>query len=68
MEDDDRAIDGAALRENPEEAAHAIAIALEFLRVEAVAIGLYNVGVLIGLARARMCDHFAPRGRAPDDH
>ena len=68
MEGDDRAVDGAVPRENPEEAARAIAIALEFLRAEAAAIGLHDVGDLIGLARTKTCDHCSAAARAREPH
>jgi predicted NUDIX family NTP pyrophosphohydrolase len=49
---DDREPGTAACRETTEEAAQAIAGALEFLRDEAQAVGLYDVEVAIELARA----------------
>jgi len=49
---DDRNCDTAASRETQEEAAQAIASALEFLRDEAQAAGMYDVHVVIELARA----------------
>lgn len=51
MEYDNRKADSDSLRETPEEAAHAIASALEFLRNEPAAIGIRDVGILIGFAR-----------------
>jgi hypothetical protein len=49
---DDRNSDTTTYRETPEEAAQAIASALEFLRDEARAVGMYDVHVVIELARA----------------
>jgi len=57
MEYDDRDADATFLRETPEEAAHAIAKALEFLRDEAAAIGMHDVVLLIALARVRMREY-----------
>ena len=48
---DDRNTDTTACRETTEEAAQAIATALEFLRDEAQAVGMYDVHVVIELAR-----------------
>jgi hypothetical protein len=48
----DRNSGTATSRETPEEAAQAIASALEFLRDEAQAAGMYDVHVVIELARA----------------
>jgi hypothetical protein len=57
---DDREIDAVIMiiQETPEEAAHAIASALGFLCTEAAAIGMRDVGILIGLARARVGDYY----------
>jgi len=49
---DERKSDTAACRETTEEAAQAIANALEFLRDEAQTVGMYDVHVVIELARA----------------
>lgn len=59
MQDRDGDTDAAILRETPEEAARAIAGALEFLRNETTAIGISDVGVLLGLAHARL-RHYCP--------
>jgi hypothetical protein len=67
MEHDDRETDAVFLRETPEEAARAIANALEFLRGEAAAIGMRDVGILIGLARARVRDYW-PRAANVQEH
>lgn len=66
--DDERAASAATLRESPEDAALAIASALEFLRAEAAAIGLHEVGLLIGLARNRTCDYCSPVARPREPH
>jgi hypothetical protein len=58
MEYDDRETDAVIIQETPEEAAHAIATALEFLCAEAAAIGMRDVGILIGLARASVGDYY----------
>jgi hypothetical protein len=49
---DDRDPDTGSPREPPEDAAQAIASALEFLRDEARAAGMYDVHLAIELARA----------------
>ena len=49
------------LKETPEQAARAISTALDFLRLEADAIGLLDVSDLIGRARAKIRAHCRPR-------
>lgn len=49
---DDRNSDTALYRETPEEAAQAIASALAFLRDEAQSVGMYDLQLVIELARA----------------
>jgi hypothetical protein len=49
---DDRNSGTAIDRETPEEAAQAIASALEFLRDEAQAVGMHDLQLVIELARA----------------
>lgn len=44
----------AIVQETPEQAAGAISTALDFLRLEADAIGMRDVSDLIGLARAKI--------------
>lgn len=68
MEYDDREADADMLRETPEEAARAIASALEFLRNEAAAIGMRDVDILIGLARDRMHDYYSTAAKFPKHH
>lgn len=68
MEYDDREADATMLRETPEEAARAIASALEFLRNEAAAIGMRDVDILIGLARARVRDYCPLAAEVPERH
>jgi hypothetical protein len=68
MEYDDREAGIAILRETPEEAARAIASALEFLREEAAALGMRDVSILIGLARGKTRDYCAPAVKAPGRH
>jgi hypothetical protein len=68
MEQDAREVDGTILRETPEEAACAIANALEFLRDEAAAFGMRDVCILIGLARARMRDYWPVAAKAREHH
>jgi hypothetical protein len=68
MECNDRKPDNDALHETPEEAARAIANALEFLRGEAAAVGLHDVGMLIELAHATLCAHCPPASSAPEHH
>jgi hypothetical protein len=68
MEQDDPEGDALILRETPEEAARAIASALEFLREEAAAIGMRDVDILLGLARARTHDYFPPAVEIPKRH
>lgn len=65
MERDDRETGIANLRETPEEAARAIASALEFLQEEAAAIGMRDVSILIGLARKKTRDYCTPAVEAP---
>jgi hypothetical protein len=49
------------MKETPEQAARAISTALDFLRLEADAIGLLDVSDLIGRARAKIRAHCRPR-------
>lgn len=44
------------LQETPEQAAHSISTALDFLRLEADAIGMLDVSDLIGRARAKISE------------
>jgi hypothetical protein len=68
MEQDAREVDGTILRETPEEAACAIANALEFLREEAAAFGMRDVCILIGLACARMRDYWPVAVKVQEHH
>jgi hypothetical protein len=61
---DNSEADAVFSRETPEQAAHAIANALEFLRNEAAAMGLRDVGILIGIACARTRSYSPPAGTA----
>jgi hypothetical protein len=51
-------------QETPEEVARAIASALKFLRDEALAAGMYDVHVVIELARAAASGHCRQPARA----
>jgi hypothetical protein len=58
MVPDDRKSDTAICRETTEEAAQAIASALEFLGNEARAVGMYDLHAVIEIARATASGHF----------
>jgi hypothetical protein len=49
------------LEETPEQAAHAISLALNYLRLEARAIGMLDVSELIGRACAKANEYRPPR-------
>jgi hypothetical protein len=51
------------LEETPEQAAHSISLALDYLRLEAAAIGMLDVSELIGQARAK-ANEYRPSRRA----
>lgn len=66
MQPDEGGTDAAILRETPEEAARAIASALEFLRDEAAAIGMRDVRVLLWLAHSRTRAYCPPASKVPE--
>ncbi len=68
MKYDDRETGIANCRETPQEAARAIASALEFLQDEAAALGMRDVSILIGLARTKTRDYCALAVKAPGRH